>query len=193
MGWRSTVNGMVTRVRRARIEDAGIVAAVAAETFELACPPGTAPASITAFIDEHLSESRFAGYLASDDRIVLLADVDGEIAGYTMLVLGEPTDAGVAEAVSARPTVELSKCYVRYGFHGHGVATTLMESSLDAAAAAGAASLWLGVNQQNARAIRFYGKSGFSQVGTKTFLVGDEVHDDFVFERLLVVPVESAR
>jgi len=184
---------MVTRVRRARIEDARIVAAVAAETFELACPPGTAPESIAAFIDEHLSESKFSAYLASDERIVLLADVDGEIAGYTMLVLGEPADAGVAAAVSARPTVELSKCYVRAGFHGLGVATTLMEASLDAAAESGAASLWLGVNQQNARAIRFYGKSGFAQVGTKTFLVGDELHDDFVFERLLVVPVAAAR
>lgn len=182
---------MVTRVRRARIEDAGIVAAVAAETFELACPPGTAPHAIAAFIGEHLSESRFSSRLASDDHIVLLADIDGEIAGYTMLVLGEPADAGVAAAVTVRPTVELSKCYVRAGFHGNGVATTLMEASLDTAADAGAASLWLGVNQQNARAIRFYRKSGFTQVGTKTFLVGDELHDDFVFERMLVVPAPT--
>ena len=183
---------MVTRVRRARIEDAGIVAAVAAETFELACPTGTAPEAIAAFIAEHLSESRFSRYLSSDDRIVLLADVDGEISGYTMLVLGEPGDADVALAVTARPTVELSKCYVRVGFHGRGVATALMVSSLEVAADSGAASLWLGVNQQNARAIRFYRKSGFAQVGTKTFLVGDELHDDFVFERMLVSPARAA-
>jgi tRNA (guanine37-N1)-methyltransferase len=174
---------MVTRVRTARVGDAGIVAAVAAETFEMACPPGTAPASIAAFIAEHLSDERFAGYLADPARTVILADVDGEIAGYTMLVGGEPADPMVAAVVVGRPTVELSKCYVRANFHGHGVASALMGASIDAAAGSGAASVWLGVNQQNARAIRFYEKSGFQKVGVKHFFVGEELQDDFVFER----------
>jgi tRNA (guanine37-N1)-methyltransferase len=176
---------MVTRVRTARVEDAGIVSAVAAETFEMACPPGTAPEAIAAFIAEHLSDARFAGYLADPERTVILADVDGEIAGYTMLIGGEPSDPLVAAAVVGRPTVELSKCYVRENFHGHGVASALMTASIDAAAGSGAASVWLGVNQQNARAIRFYEKSGFRQVGVKHFFVGEELHDDFVFELTL--------
>ncbi|MCS5734396.1 GNAT family N-acetyltransferase [Herbiconiux daphne] len=178
---------MVTRVRKARIEDAGIVSAVAAETFEMACPPGTSPAAIASFIDEQLSDARFADYLARPDRTILLADVDGEIAGYTMLVGGEPSDESAAASVTGRPTVELSKCYVRANFHGLGVATTLMAASIDAAADAGAESVWLGVNQQNSRAIKFYEKSGFVKVGTKNFLVGDELHDDFVLERPVLV------
>ncbi len=176
---------MVTRVRRARVEDAGIVAAVAAETFEMACPPGTTPASIAAFIAEHLAESRFAAHLADAERVVLLADVNGEIAGYTMIVGGEPADPMVSRAVVNRPTVELSKCYVRANFHGHGVAAALMAASLSAAAELGASSVWLGVNQQNARAIRFYEKSGFRRRGVKHFFVGEELQDDFVLEREL--------
>lgn len=176
---------MVTRVRQARPEDAGIVAAVAAETFELACPPGTAQEAIASFVATELSEERFGTYLRAPDRTILLADVNGEIAGYTMLVGGEPADPDVARAVSTRPTVELSKCYVRDSFHGHGVATALMGASLEAAARDGAASVWLGVNQRNERAIRFYEKSGFVRVGTKKFLVGDELHDDFVLEQQL--------
>jgi RimJ/RimL family protein N-acetyltransferase len=43
--------------------------------------------------------------------------------------------------------------------------------------------VWLGVNQLNERAQRFYAKSGFSKVGTKRFLVGDRYEDDYVFER----------
>ncbi|MEO6997186.1 MAG: GNAT family N-acetyltransferase, partial [Terracoccus sp.] len=45
--------------------------------------------------------------------------------------------------------------------------------------------VWLGVNQQNERAQRFYAKSGFTVVGTKRFLVGDRYEDDFVMERPL--------
>ncbi|WP_291044915.1 GNAT family N-acetyltransferase [Herbiconiux sp.] len=183
---------MVTRVRRARPEDSGIVSAVAAETFELACPPGTAPEAIAAFIADKLSEPTFSEHLRGGTHTVLLADVDGEIAGYTMLIAGEPADPDVAATVTARPTIELSKCYVRRTFHGLGVATTLMEASLAFAAEAGAASIWLGVNQQNARAIRFYEKRGFAKVGTKTFLVGDELHDDFVLEQPLPAVVDLA-
>jgi tRNA (guanine37-N1)-methyltransferase len=176
---------MVTRVRRARPEDAGIVAAVAAETFELACPPTTSPEAIATFIRDTLSEGRFSGYLADERYTVLLADVDGEIAGYTMLVCGDPADPDVASAVTERPTIELSKCYVRAKFHALGVGGTVMEASISFAREAGAASVWLGVNQQNGRALRFYEKNGFSRVGTKHFLVGGELHDDFVLENVL--------
>jgi ribosomal protein S18 acetylase RimI-like enzyme len=47
------------------------------------------------------------------------------------------------------------------------------------------AGIWLGVNNENARAQRFYAKSGFEKVGSKRFLMGDAYEDDFVMERSL--------
>jgi ribosomal protein S18 acetylase RimI-like enzyme len=44
--------------------------------------------------------------------------------------------------------------------------------------------VWLGVNQLNARANRFYEKNGFAIVGEKKFLVGGKAEDDFVRERV---------
>jgi ribosomal protein S18 acetylase RimI-like enzyme len=41
------------------------------------------------------------------------------------------------------------------------------------------------VNSQNARAIRFYEKSGFRRVGTKSFTLGNTVEHDFVMQRQL--------
>ena len=97
-----------------------------------------------------------------------------------MVVFGEPGDPDVAAAVSARPTAELSKVYVREGFHGGGLAAQLVEASVGAARDRGAVSVWLGVNQENARANRFYEKQGFALAGTKRFLVGERYEDDFV-------------
>jgi GNAT superfamily N-acetyltransferase len=105
-------------------------------------------------------------------------------AGYTMLVLGEPSDPDVVAALTTRPTSELSKCYVMPGHHGAGVAAALMARTLDAARARGAAAIWLGVNEENAKAQRFYAKSGFVAVGRKRFLVGDRWEDDLVLERV---------
>lgn len=173
------------RVRRADHADVEALAALAALTFPLACPPHTTDDAKAAFIAAHLSEASFTRYLDDPARVIFVAEAEGALAGYTMLVTGEPTDADVAAAVTLRPTVELSKCYVHPGAHGAGVASALMAESLAEATASGARGMWLGVNQLNARAQRFYGKHGFTRVGVKRFLVGERYEDDYVYERPL--------
>ena len=172
-------------VRPAAAPDAAALHTVAAATFALACPPGTTQEDIDAFIAEHLSEERFTAYLIDGDRVLLLAEVQNVPVGYTMLVFGEPQDPDVAAALSGRPTVELSKCYVLPTQHGSGVASHLIAASVEVAHDRAAAGVWLGVNQLNARANRFYEKNSFRQVGTKRFRVGGQWHDDFVRERTL--------
>lgn len=169
-------------IRRAATGDAALLHDVAAATFPLACPPGSSPEDVQLFIDTHLSEARFEDYLADPERDLLVA-VEGERAvGYTMLIAGEPTDPDVAASLAHRPTIELSKVYVRPDAHGSGIAAQLIERSVEVAGDRGAASVWLGVNQQNVRANRFYEKTGFVEVGTKTFLLGTDWQADFVRE-----------
>lgn len=177
---------MPLRIRIATPADAETLHELAAATFPLASPPDTRPEDNEAFIAAHLSQARFTEYLADSARILFLALVDGAPVGYTMLVTGEPYDPEAALAVRERPTVELSKIYVRPEQHRSGVAAALMTTSLAAAADAGARSVWLGVNQRNERANRFYEKQGFRIVGTKHFLVGSRLFEDFVRERTLV-------
>ncbi|MBC7443605.1 MAG: GNAT family N-acetyltransferase [Ramlibacter sp.] len=172
-------------IRAAAATDAAALAELAAATFGLACPPHTTTEAIAAFLRDVLAEDNFDVYLADPDRLILVAEEGGILLGYTMLAFAEPTDADVRAAIGIRPTVELSKCYLRAETHGRGVAGPLMTATLEAARARGAAGSWLGVNQENARAIRFYGKNGFVVVGAKRFLVGERYEDDFVLERAL--------
>ena len=172
------------------MDDAALLHELAAATFGLACPPGTTQPAIDDFVATVLSETSFAGYLADPARVLLIAEADGVPAGYTMLVFGEPTDPDVVAAITVHPTVELSKVYVALGHHGAGIGPALMSASLDMAGER-ASAVWLGVNQHNARANRFYEKNGFVIVGTKRFLVGGKLEDDFVRERVLG-PVDSA-
>jgi len=172
-------------IRRATTDDAVPLAALAAATFPLACPPHTAASAIDAFIAEHLSLERFQEYLTDPAREIFVAPDGAALLGYTMLVYGEPYDADVAAAISRRPTVELSKCYAAAEAHGRGVAPALVAASAESARDRGAAGMWLGVSQLNARANRFYEKNGFERVGVKLFWVGDERNEDFVRERAL--------
>ncbi len=170
----------MTAIRSARPEDASALAELAALTFPLACPPGTPAEAIAEHIATTLSEHSFGAYTADPARILLLAEDDRGLAGYTMLVRGEPEGADVAAAVEVRPTIELSKVYVHPDRQGGEVARELMAATLARAAADGVRSVWLGVNSENARAIRFYRKSGFTVAGSRTYLVGGVPHADHV-------------
>ena len=193
---------MPLTTRRAVPGDAAQLHEVAARTFELACPPGTPRSDIDGYLalhlseerfEEyledssrillleplHLSEERFEEYLEDSSRILLLAEDDPRPVGYAMLVRGPLTDPDV-RAVVDDDSIELSKFYVLADNHGSGVASELMRATLEAAADTGAISCWLGVNQRNVRAARFYTKHGFAVVGTKRFRLGERWHDDHV-------------
>jgi ribosomal protein S18 acetylase RimI-like enzyme len=143
------------------------------------------PAAVEIFVAEHLTAAKFEEYVADPGRTVLLAE-DGDVAvGYAMLVHGEPYDADARAVVRHRPTTELSKIYVLPSAHGGGVARELLAAAVRVARETGAAGMWLGTNQDNERAQRFYLKSGFERIGTKRFWVGDHWEDDFVFELAL--------
>ncbi|WP_024796869.1 GNAT family N-acetyltransferase [Tomitella biformata] len=165
--------------------DADALAALAADTFPLACPPNTRPEDIASFIADVLSPASFAEYLADPDRSILLAAEGTQAVGYAMVVLGEPSDEEVRAALTVRPTICLSKFYLRQSAHGNGLAHALMRAVLEQSAERGAAGIWLGVNQQNSRAQAFYRRNGFRAVGVKSFLVGSEIHEDFTMERIL--------
>jgi diamine N-acetyltransferase len=171
---------MLITTRRADLVDADLLHDLAARTFGLACPPGTLQADIDAFIAKHLSRESFLRYLADPERIILIAAADAEPVGYSMLVGGPIADPDVAAVVDDQVSIELSKFYLAPDRHGSGVAATLMAATLAEAAATGAEFCWLGVNQRNVRAAKFYAKHGFDVVGTKRFRVGDEWHDDHV-------------
>lgn len=154
-------------VARADPADIDELAAVAARTFPLACPPSVTAEDMASFIEANLSVARFAEYVADPKRVVLVARHDERIVGYAMLI----DDDGV----------ELSKMYVLPQHHGTGVSTALMNAVIELSDGC----LWLGVNQNNQRAQRFYAKHGFTINGTRTFRVGTAVEHDYVMVREL--------
>jgi tRNA (guanine37-N1)-methyltransferase len=175
-------------VRPATAADVPEIAALAALTFPLACPPSSTAADQAAFIAAHLSPAHVAGWVAAADHSVLVAqDAAGALVGYTLVIhqADGPPEPEMAAIVPLRPVAYLSKCYVHPAAQGQGVAGTLMTATLDAARAAGAAGSWLGVNGENLRAQAFYRRSGFAVVGERTFRVGERTEHDLVLHRAL--------
>ncbi len=153
-------------------------------TFPLACPPHIGAAAIAEFVSTHLSASSFEGYMRDPAYDVRIArDEDDPSAGplgYTLAVRREPPD-GIRRLLPPGPVTELSKLYVREDAHGSGVAGALLSGVLEDARRADSRTVWLGTNQRNVRARRFYEREGFTLAGTRRFLVGGAWEDDVVY------------
>jgi ribosomal protein S18 acetylase RimI-like enzyme len=173
------------RVAPAVPADIDELAAVAAETFPLACPPTTRAEDIASFIAANLSARQFAEYLRDQTRAVFVARQNSRILGYAMVIHRPPVDPDVRRAVTDDSAAELSKIYLLPGGHGGPAAAALLDAVFDQARARGAGCIWLGVNQKNARAQRFYTKHGFTVKGSKTFQLGAGIEDDYVMMRTL--------
>ena len=171
---------MAMVVRPAREHEVEALHELAAATFPLACPAHLSAEAIADFVAEHLSVAAFRAHLAHPDHTVLVADLDDRLLGYALVKLGPPEDPDVRAAVPEGPWCELSKLYVHPDSHGSGAARALLDAVENEARQASAATLWLGVNQLNQRANAFYAKQGLEIAGTRHFVVGGRVEDDFV-------------
>ncbi len=80
---------------------------------------------------------------------------------------------------------ELKRLYLFSRFHGTGTGQELMDRAIDAARRSGAQRLLLGTHTDNTRALRFYGRNHFQEIGRRVFTVGCCRFDDPVLARHL--------
>lgn len=80
---------------------------------------------------------------------------------------------------------EIHRLYVDRDWHGKGLAPALMDACLQALKVHGSDVVWLGVWEHNPRAIAFYRKFGFAEVGDHVFPVGNDPQRDIIMMRSL--------
>lgn len=167
-------------VRRATTRDAAMLADLAARTFVETFGAQNNPADLELYLRTAYSPEIQRAELEDPTVTYLIAEVDGSVAGFAMIGAGRTPDS-----VPYESAVEVMRFYVDHPWHGSGIARVLMDATVREAERRGAAAIWLGVWEKNPRAIRFYEKQGFRDVGAKTFTVGTDVQHDRVMARPL--------
>jgi ribosomal protein S18 acetylase RimI-like enzyme len=173
----------MTVIRRAANEDAPWLARLAERTFRETYGEYNTAADMERYVGEHFGLARQAQELADPRLTTLVAEVTGQPAGYAQL--GRTT---APACVTGAAPIEVVRFYVDRPWHGQGVAASLMAATVGAAAELGGRTLWLGVWERNGRAIAFYRKAGFAEVGTQTFVLGTDHQRDLVLARSLHRP-----
>jgi ribosomal protein S18 acetylase RimI-like enzyme len=167
-------------IRPATPADARALARFGARTFRETFEPDNRPEDVGAYVARTYSESRQRAEVDDPDRTTLIAESPDGLAAFAQIRVGDTPDC----VAGSRP-IELLRFYVDRVWHGHGIGRTLMAAVVRAAEARGARTLWLGVWEHNLRAIAFYAKYGFRDVGSHEFLLGT----DRQIDRIMVLPL----
>ena len=125
------------------------------------------------YMAEAFNEDLIKKELVSPEYTFLLAEMDGELIGYTKL----RTDRTYPEFKDSRP-IEMERLYVFKTHHERKAGKALMEESIRIARTDKFDWLWLGVYAENHRAINFYTNFGFVKFGIKTFKLGNVIDQD---------------
>ena len=147
------------------------------ETFERY----TAPHNIAAYFAEAYGpDGKLIRDLANPEAAFRIACDGKAIVGYAKV-----TPPFLPDPAMTAGAAQLSQLYVASSHHGAGIAQTLMGWAIDRARTSGAQALLLTVFEHNPRAIRFYEKHGFAQIGDYDFPVGDQVDRDIIMRLAL--------
>lgn len=170
-------------IRRGRVADARALAAFAARAFEETFGADTAADDMAAYLEAAYGERQQRAELEHAEVITLVVEHAHELVGFAQVRRG-----GLPPACVAAPrALELWRFYVGRAWHGRGLARRLMHAVMDAARELGGGPVWLSVWERNSRAIAFYAKCGFLDVGAKEFVVGSDRQVD----RVMLVHVDS--
>lgn len=167
-------------IRRAKVDDAGLLAKLGARTFSETFADNNSAADMADYLSSAFNETRQATELADPHCAFQIAEVNGVAVGYALLRSGRAPDG-----VSNDKPIELVRLYVSREHLGRGVGAQLMEVCIREAGQLGYHTIWLGVWEHNHRAQAFYRKWNFREVGTHIFQLGADAQTDLLMERSL--------
>ena len=148
---------------------------ISRETFyETYCSMNTKE-NMDKYLNENLSISTLEKELKNPNSLFfIIRDLDKNI-GYLKLNMG-PAQTDIKDANA----LEIERIYVIKEYQGKKAGQQLYEKTIQVAKEKMLKYIWLGVWQENSKAIQFYVKNGFEIFDQHVFKLGDEEQTDFL-------------
>lgn len=172
--------------RKATPADAELVAEFSEKTYRQTFASSNTEEDMEAYIASAFSPAIQLNELLDPRREILLAHSGDILAGYYQIIRDQ-----AEKSVSDPAPTELMRIYVDLPWFGKGLSHQLMTLVLESARSAGAKTLWLGVWEKNERALAFYRKWNFKEVGSHIFVMGKDAQRDLILQ--LELSSSSAR
>jgi GNAT superfamily N-acetyltransferase len=170
-------------IRPATLADVALLRQLGATTFRETYRPISDPREVDEYAAENFTAEKVEAWFRKPCARTLVASLDGVAVGYAHV-----RSAKVPACVADRKAVELSRLYLLASAQGSGLGGALVAAAIDEIADLGGQTVWLGAYDRNVKALAFYARRGFVQVGTHAFEFGGQVYADPVLTRRVTAP-----
>lgn len=168
------------RTRAATADDAVCLGVLATQVFLDTYATDGINRSIAREVLTLLSTPAMAALLAAPGERFIVAERGDRMVGFAQLRLG-----ATHERVDATRPAEIVRLYVQEPFAGRGLGTTLLAEAEALAASGGATHAWLTAWVGNARALAFYPRRGYAELGPTPYIFEGEQHENRLFAKPL--------
>lgn len=166
--------------RRVTIADIEELQQIGRQTFFETFAPSNTADNMAKYLEEGFSKKKLTEELNNPESEFHFAIQDNSVIGY----LKVNTGGSQTELKDAR-ALEIERIYVLQQFHGKKAGQILYEKAMQIAREKDAAYVWLGVWENNPRAIRFYQKNGFVEFDKHIFKLGEDEQTDIMMKKIL--------
>ena len=163
--------------KRITLDDLEKLQKIGRQTFEETFSESNSEENMRNYLEEGFSKEKLTAELNDKNSEFYFATKNDEVIGYLKVNFGESqTELKDSKAL------EIERIYVSKEFHGKGVAPILYNKAIEIAKQKSADYVWLGVWEENPRAISFYKKNGFVEFDKHIFKLGDDEQTDIMMK-----------
>ncbi len=159
------------------IDDVVELQMIARETFSEMFADYNSLENLKNYLDEKFIIVKLSEELVNPHSTFYFAQIGNEVVGYLKTNIGE-----AQTELKDLNAFEIERIYVLQTYHGKKVGQLLIEKALEEARKTTYSYVWLGVWEENHRAIRFYSKNGFIKFDTHIFKMGDDEQTDWMMK-----------
>ena len=164
-------------IRKVNIQDVKKLKEIGKLTFAETFSSENSEGNMKEYLENGFSTEKLTAELTDPNADFYFAQVDGKIIGYLKVNVGQSQTE-----IKDKNGLEIERIYVLKEFHGKKVGQSLYDKAIELAKEKNVEYVWLGVWEQNLRAIRFYEKNGFVAFDKHIFKLGDDEQTDIMMK-----------
>ena len=165
------------QIRKLDITDLENLQKISITTFRETFEEVNSEEDMQKYLDENLSLERLKNELENLDSEFYFIENENKNLGYLKLNFGNAQTEKVEENY-----FEIERIYVLKAFLGQKIGQILFDKAIEIGREKNLEYVWLGVWEENHRAIKFYEKNGFKVFGKHKFVLGEDVQTDLLMK-----------
>ena len=165
------------KLRRVTVNNIGQLQKISKQTFLETFAADNKEENITRYLEEGFTTEKLGEEVKNENSEFYFAQLGDAVIGYLKLNSGDSQTE-----LKDQKALEIERIYVLKEYHGQKVGQLLYEKALEIARQENVDYVWLGVWEENPRAIRFYKKNGFIEFDKHIFKLGDEEQTDIMMK-----------